>query len=120
MKVLISKNTDGTWNIAPWHGKYACETIVIADAIVLKHARFQGKKMIGRVTAIWGAVVLMDEVYTDEVLRHGLALRGVFKEMEGEPLELDYDGYRARDKKVVRTAEHVFINSHSIVAREFA
>jgi hypothetical protein len=120
MNFSISKNIDGTWNLTPLSGTCECKTVATAEAIVLKHVRFQGKKLIGRVAAVWGAVVLLDEVYTDELLRHGLALRGVFKEMEGEPLELDYDGYHARDKKVVRTAEHVFINSHSIVAREFA
>ena len=120
MNFLISKNIDGTWNLTPLSGTCECKTVATAEAIVLKHVRFQGKKLIGRVAAVWGAVVLLDEVYTDELLRHGLALRGVFKDMEGEPLELDYDGYHARNKRVVRTAAHVILNRHSVVAKEFA
>ena len=116
MQFLNSKNKDG-WNVSPTTGKFQDQTVAQCDSVNLQGVRFIGKAMIGTIRALWGTVILQEDVYGDQYTLRGLKLDGVFDTNVRELMEADFDGYNNRADRLCRMAQRVLAIGHNVYAR---
>jgi hypothetical protein len=117
MEFMIAKNNDSTWTLTPLSGVFKNRKIAQADRVALKRVRFEGKTMIGRIKALWGLNLLCDEVFDDNATLRALALQGVFDELTGDQLMIDYDGFSTRAQRCCKAAARVFAVGDEIFAK---
>lgn len=116
MEFLISKNQTG-WNVSPATGMFQDQIVAQCDSVNLQAVRFIGKAMIGTIRAMWGTVILQEDVYCDHYTLRGLNIRGVFDTNVGESMEADFDGYNNRADKLCRIAQRVLAIGHKVYAK---
>ncbi len=118
MQITISKNhNDENWGLRPTSGLFEGVLIATAERLSLKQVSFHGKTMVGVVKALWGATILCDKIYDDVATIHALGLRGVFDQIVGETLVLDYDGYIRSSRTKAKTAQRVVVLGAAIFAK---
>lgn len=115
MKFLINKNESG-WSLSPTSGPFEGEVVATADGVSMKGVAFAGKKLFGTVKAVWGATILLDEVFSSMHTLRGLALGHRF-DMGGEPLVIDYDGFMDKANRLCKTAQRVTLIGDAVYAK---
>ena len=73
--------------------------------------------MLGTIRALWGTVILQEDVYGDQYTLRGLKLDGVFDTNVRELMEADFDGYNNRADKLCRMAQRVLAIGHIVYER---
>lgn len=107
----------GVWGIRPITGEFASQLIATAEKVQLSGATFEGRTMHGTLNALWGAEILVQDVYNDARVVRGLGLGGVFDERFDEVLCLDYDGYLRKGNIPCSGASRVVASGDQIHAK---
>ena len=115
MKFLISKNESG-WSLSPTSGPFEGVIVATADGVSMKGVAFAGKKLFGTVKAVWGATILLEEVFSSMCTLRGLAICRRF-DIGGEPLVIDYDGFMDKANRLCKTAQHVTLIGDAVYAK---
>lgn len=116
MQFTISKNENG-WNISPLSGTLEGRVVATAEGVNLQGVKFAGKHILGGIKALWGATVLLEEIYADPETLRGLHLGGCFDTNLDEKLVLDYDGFLDRTNTVMKGAKKLLAIGNHIYAR---
>lgn len=120
MDFCISKNeenNENNWNITPLSGVLEGQIVAVAEGINLQVCKFSGKTVLGTIKALWGATVLIEDVYSDMETLRGLHLGGCFDTNVTERLTMDYDGLLDRTNKVMSGAKKVLAIGGQIYAK---
>ena len=115
MEFSISRNIEG-WILKPASGRFQGAAIAHVEGVTIKGVKFQGRTILGKVQALWGATILDDELYSDMPTLRGIGLRGRFA-VGGEPLTMDYDGFMDTANRLCKTATRVTLIGDAIYAK---
>ncbi len=107
MRFAIQKTKNETWNVIPTSGALEGVPVAEVEGVNLKGVSFVGRTIIGSIKALWGATILIEDVYADHDMLRSLALGGKFDMSPEEVLWTDFDGWHDTVNHVVRTAKAV-------------
>lgn len=118
MYFTITSNAAKTeWNISPLSGSLEGAIVATVEGMNLEHVKFVGKTMVANIRALWGATILMEEVYGDMETLRALHLGGVFDTQGFEKLTVDYDGYLDMSRRVCKGAKRLLAMGSAIHAK---
>ena len=86
----VSKNeSEGLWDI---RDKDTLTLLATVEGFNMKNARFEGRRMIGRVKSVFGVRFIDTKFLSDNDAVRMLGTNTRFDLREGEPIKIDYDG----------------------------
>lgn len=78
MKVSVKRHSIVEWLVTPITGLFTGRPIAVVEGISLYDVSFQGKEIVGKPSAVWGALVVDDEIHGDRFTVYGLGVNRPF------------------------------------------
>lgn len=106
-----------TWSIAPDYGKLEGITLIDADGVSMRNVKFNGKTATGTIKAIWGARVIVYDLFDDPDILQSLGLGKPLDMGFAERLTLDYDGFLDASNTPCKRAWKLLVIGQAIYAK---
>jgi len=106
-----------TWSIAPDSGKFQDVVVIDADGVSMRHVKFNGKTAIGTVKAVWGARVIVYDIFNDPCTVQALGLGKPLDMDFTERLALDYDGFIGSSNLPCKRAARLLLIGKAVYAK---
>lgn len=112
------RSTGGyTWSVYPASGKFEDVAVIDADGVSMRHVKFYGKTAIGTVKAVWGARVIVYDIFNDPCTLQALGLGKPLDMGFTEHLTLDYDGFLDASNIACKRASRLLLIGQAIYAK---
>jgi hypothetical protein len=109
VQISAYMNDSGVWSLTPTNGPFEGQVVALAEGMNMRNVKVEGRTLVGAVKAVWGATVLVPEVYDHAETFRALSLNGHFEASEAANTKLwfDYDGLHDSVRHVVRGVQSV-------------
>lgn len=118
MLFAVQKN-ESSWSVTPQTGKFAGQVVAEVEGIDLRDVEVQGRTLVGKIKAMWGAVILIDEVYEDAEMLRSLGITGRFDFAPRSRLWIDFDGVHDAKDHTIGGASCVVLMGDNMSGRGF-
>ena len=115
--VFIQNNEE--WTVTPLSGALEGRVVARVEGACLRDVDFVAKTIEGSVRALWGVVIVNQDVCSDIETLKGLSLGGRFDIDTDYPLRPEFDGYFCRSNRRVYWAKRVLLLGPSVFAGGF-
>lgn len=92
MFVSITRNNKNTWDVVALEGPFEGQVIAVCEGLGITDVRFTGNRIIGKPTAIWGAVI-NDDITSDRQTLFGLGIGRPFDARRKQPILFNGESY---------------------------
>jgi hypothetical protein len=106
-----------TWSIAPDYGKFEVITLIDADGVSMRNVKFNGKTATGTFKAVWGARVIVYDIFDDPCILQAIGLGRPLDTRFTERLTLDYDGFLDASNTPCKRASRLLVIGQAIYAK---
>lgn len=114
MEFVVKKNNEKGWDMIPTCGTLEGVVVGRADAVLAVDVRFAEDYFVGKVKAVWGLVIVDDQVYGDRHVIRDLGINRAFKTIPETEVVIDRDGFKHRHTmEKIRTAQTLMVMGRS-------
>lgn len=105
------------WAIVPDSGKFEGISVVHAEGVSMRSVVFNYRVAVGHIKAVWGAEVVVHEVFSDPCTLQGLGLGKPLGSIPSERLTLDFDGFLDATKLPCKGASRLVLIGPNVYAK---
>lgn len=105
------------WVIVPDSGKFEGISVVHAEGVSMRSVVFNYRVAVGHIKAVWGAEVVVHEVFSDPCTLQGLGLGKPLGSIPSERLDLDFDGFLDANKLPYKRASRLVLIGPNVYAK---